>query len=445
MTWHIVCLAGPTDSYAPRQSPGDATLLMPLDHPDHPDSPHTSVPDVFAMYGLAPTPAADDLLRAAVSVYTGDLRIPRRAAYDGWTRDLVLHLPVREPAVWVVAAPRLESLLSFLTGDHWRVVIRPVPRDYYPARGRRTRLSVPLNTNVVSLFSGGLDSYIGAIDALADVGQVVLVGHHAAGQGPTSAAQRHTLAALRASYPEERTPFLKCWLSPPKGPRRASETTTRGRSMLFLALGVAVASGLAGARLLVPENGFISLNVPLTPPRLGSFSTRTTHPHLIELLRRLLNDLGIAVAVDLPYRFRTKGEMVEGCVDQDTLARGMAVAMSCAHPGAGRFVQGGSPNQHCGYCIPCLIRRAAIARSGPDPDPTPYIWGDLRVPFSPTRGADLRALRLALDRYGRRPPTLADVLMAGPLPGTPSDRAAYLETFRRGLAELRHFVDHSAR
>lgn len=78
---------------------------------------------------------------------------------------------------------------------------------------------------------------------------------------------------------------------------RASETTTRGRSVLFLALGVAVASGLGPARLLVPENGFISLNVPLTPPRSGSFSTRTTHPHLIALLRDLLNELQLPVAL----------------------------------------------------------------------------------------------------------------------------------------------------
>lgn len=30
--------------------------------------------------------------------------------------------------------------------------------------------------------------------------------------------------------------------------------------------------------LLVPENGLIALNVPLDETRVGSFSTRTTHP-----------------------------------------------------------------------------------------------------------------------------------------------------------------------
>ncbi len=442
MTWHIVCLAGPTDGYAVDAAPDDAVLRVPFDCPGDPDAPLTSVPDVLATHGLAAMPAAHDLLRAAIGAYTGDVRISRREAYDGWTRDLVLHLPVSEPSGWTNGAARLERLLAFLTGDHWSVRVRPAPGDYRPRPGQVQGQVVRLGSETVSLFSGGLDSYIGAIDALAGGGQVVLVGHHAAGQGPTSTAQRHALAALRATYPAERTPFLRCWLSPPKGLSRASETTTRGRSILFLALGIAVASGLGRARLLVPENGFISLNVPLTPPRTGSLSTRTTHPHLIALLRRLLEDLQIPVALELPYRFRTKGEMLAGCADQATLARGLAATMSCARPGAGRFVQGGSPNQHCGYCIPCLIRRAAIAAWGADP--TSYIWEDVRAPLSPTRGADLRALRLALERYNHQGPTLADVLAAGPLPGAPDERTEYLDVFRRGLAELRRFVDRFA-
>ncbi len=440
MTWHIVCLAGPTDDYTPKTADGDAVLRVPFDRPGDPDAPQSSVPDVLATHGLLPIPAADDLLRAATAAYSGDIRISRRDAYDGWTRDLVLHLVVSEPAGWAAGAARLERLLAFLTGDHWRVLIRPAPSDYRQDSGQALGRLVPVESNTVCLFSGGLDSYIGVLDALSDEGQVVLVGHHAAGQGPTSTAQERALAALRASYPVDRLPFLKCWLTPPKGLRRASEITTRGRSILFLALGVAVASGLRDGRLLIPENGFISLNVPLTPPRSGSFSTRTTHPHLIALLHDLLTDLDIPVALELPYRFRTKGEMLAACADQDNLVGGLASTMSCAHPGAGRFIKGGSPNRHCGYCVPCLIRRAAVTAWGIDP--TPYLWSDLRAPLSATRGADLRALRLALEQYSRRPPRLANLLAAGPLPGTPDERAAYLDMFRRGIEELRRFIDY---
>lgn len=159
---------------------------------------------------------------------------------------------------------------------------------------------------------------------------------------------------------------------------------------------------------------------------------------MITLLRGLLADLQLPVSLELPYRFRTKGEMLADCADQTALGAGITATMSCAHPGAGRFVPGGSPNRRCGYCFPCLIRRAAISAWGRDP--TSYIWEDLRSPLSPTRGADLRAVRLALERYDRRSPSFADVLAAGPFPGTPHERTDYLDVFRRGLAELRRFV-----
>jgi hypothetical protein len=442
MSWHIVCLAGPADCYTPEISAEDEVLRVPFDRPADPDALQSSVSAILATYGLTPLPLAADLLRAASAAYTGDIRISRQTAYDGWTRDLVLHIFVQDPSGWANASARLEQLLAFLTGDHWRVLTRPTPGAYCPVAGRIAGRAVRLETDTVCLFSGGLDSYIGVLDVLSIQEQVILIGHHAAGQGPTSTAQARALAALRASYPAERTPFLKCWLTPPKGLRRASEMTTRGRSILFLALGIAVASGLGDARLLVPENGMISLNVPLTPPRSGSLSTRTTHPHLLALLRDLLVDLGIPVKIESPYRFRTKGEMLCACADQTALAQALAVTMSCAHPGAGRFIKGGSANQHCGYCLPCLIRRAAIAAWGRDP--TSYIWSDLRVPLSPTRGADLRAVRLALDRYNHQVPTLADVLIAGPLPGSPDDRAAYVNVFCRGLVELGSFVERFA-
>src|SRR6266852_896439 len=45
--------------------------------------------------------------------------------------------------------------------------------------------------------------------------------------------------------------------------------------------------------LYVPENGLIALNVPLDPLRLGSFSTRTTHPFYIARWNELLKMVGM--------------------------------------------------------------------------------------------------------------------------------------------------------
>jgi hypothetical protein len=93
--------------------------------------------------------------------------------------------------------------------------------------------------------------------------------------------------------------------------------------------------------------------------------------------------------------------------------------------------------------VPCLVRRSAIESSG-RLDPTAYTWDDLRSPLSTARSADLRAVKLALERYNDRAPALADVLRAGPLPGNDEHRRGYLDVFGRGLAELRQFVDRHA-
>jgi hypothetical protein len=438
MSWHIICLAGPNDPFAPDLTPTDETLLVPLDAPEHPYSLRTTVPDVLAGHGILPSDSAYDLLNAAVAAYTADVRVPRRTAFDGWTRDLVLHLPVLS-AGWSQGAEVLTKLLWFLTGDHWVVRTRQAPGSYLPSQGRVTRRGArELEAESVCLFSGGLDSYVGAVDLLDAGEQVVLVGHHGAGGGATSTSQKVALTVLREEYSEERSPLLQFWISPPKGEERASEITTRGRSILFLGLGATVADGLRAERLVVPENGLISLNVPLTNSRLGSLSTRTTHPYTMKLFRDLLAVIDVGVRVELPYRFHTKGEMLNGCANNRLVRPGLLATMSCSHPGAARFA-GKSPSVHCGYCVPCVIRRAATSASGLS-DPTTYATEDLSRPLDGESGSDLRALRIALDRYQKDPPTLADVLVPGPLPGTDEELSAYLAVFRRGLDEVRSLL-----
>jgi len=443
MTWHVICRAGPHDDFVPLLEPGADVVEVPFDYPGHRFALGSSIPRLLDNYGLRPSIAAEDVLRAAIAAYVADVRIPRDAAFDRWTRDIIVYIPAREPELWRHATSTFEDLLSFLTGDRWRVEVRPAPttyRPYYlaPARRRRRKGIHRLHTNIVSLFSGGLDSFIGAIDLLERHGQVALVGHHSAGGGPTSVAQDRSLGAIRERYSEVEAPFLHTWLSSPVGSTGASEITTRSRSILFMALGVFFADGLQAQQLVVPENGWISLNVPLTLSRIGSFSTRTTHPYLMDLVRQLLDHLELQLDVVSPYRFLTKGDMVAACASQELLTDGLANTMSCAHPGAGRFTAARNSNQHCGRCLPCLVRRAAISVS--KSDPTSYHWTSVVTPLTAETGADLMAVKMALDRYAKAPPRLVDILQAGPLPGSDGELQGYLDVFRRGLDELRTFL-----
>ncbi len=213
----------------------------------------------------------------------------------------------------------------------------------------------------------------------------------------------------------------------------------RSRSVLFLALGVAVASVLGDdAPLVVPENGLISLNIPLTGTRVGSSSTRTTHPHFIAGMRDVLSMLGIPVVIELPYRHATKGEMLKGVADEVALQAMLPLTMSCSHPEVSRW-EGATPGTHCGYCFPCLIRRAAVTAAGLEAHDAQYTH-DVRTDTpGGKKGRDLRALKMALHRLREsNAPPILHALEGGPLPQ--EEFPGFAEVYARGMSELDSFV-----
>ena len=219
-----------------------------------------------------------------------------------------------------------------------------------------------------------------------------------------------------------------------------TEDTTRGRSFLFFALGVLAGTGLGGPFTLnVPENGLIALNVPLDPLRLGACSTRTTHPYYMARWNDLLTSLGVNGCVSNPYWNMTKGEMVADCRNMALLATVIPSSLSCASPTKGRWQ--GRGIEHCGYCVPCLIRRAALNMAlGSGNDPTPYAVNDLTARPLSTRqseGQQIRSYQFAIARLQARP-ALATLLIHKP--GSLSDEADHLDelagVYWRGMNEV---------
>ena len=52
--------------------------------------------------------------------------------------------------------------------------------------------------------------------------------------------------------------------------------------------------------------------------------------------------------------------MLAGCGNQALLKRNAAATISCSSYTKGRYK--GLPNEHCGYCVPCLNRSVALWR-----------------------------------------------------------------------------------
>lgn len=284
--------------------------------------------------GVFPSEMGVDVLVLATHVHAADTRISRDSeSQDGWTRELRLIVPVADPDRWQAAAPTFVRLLNFLTGDRWTLGFRARPERFVrvapmpPAR----LLGSPFDG--LALFSGGLDSLIGAINALEAGRTPLLISH--AGEGATSDAQTTIFETLKQHYRGRAFDRLRLWMWFPDGFVRGSagENTTRGRSFLFFALGIFAGSGLEGAfTLQVPENGLIAVNVPLDPLRLGALSTRTTHPFYIARWNDALATLGISGRIENPYWDRTKGEMTAECANPTLLRQLTPESLSCASP-----------------------------------------------------------------------------------------------------------------
>ena len=81
------------------------------------------------------------------------------------------------------------------------------------------------------------------------------------------------------------------------------------------------------------------------------------------LFQELLEFVEIPVKLVNPYQFKTKGEMLIDVKNQIFLKNNLENTMSCSHPDIGRM-QKETEARHCGYCLPCVIRQAAIMRAG---------------------------------------------------------------------------------
>ena len=400
-----------------------------------------AVADLGRMH-LQPSEVGLDLLIFAAHIHAADTRIARLSdAQDGWTRELRLVVPVADPARWWTAAPILTRMLNFLTGDRWTLGFRARPRRFARlAPARRARLFDP-PFDRLQLFSGGMDSLIGAIDALSAGRTPLFISH--AGEGATSDAQTRLYDTLKTRFPGRGFERLRLWMAFPDGfiAGTAGENTTRGRSFLFFALGAFAGSAFGLDFVLqCPENGLIAINVPLDPVRLGALSTRTTHPFYIARWNQALQALGITGRIENPYWDKTKGEMVAACANGALLRELTPISLSCASPSKGRWQ--GLGTQHCGYCLPCLIRRASLTTGfAPDSDPTTYTVDDLSARPLNTKeseGVQIRSFQLAIARLRRRP-DLARLLIHKPGPlfdETPARQDALADVYRRGMAEL---------
>lgn len=413
-----------------KRPPLSADAVVHLDKPGTPGfCVHTNFRDLWPLLEAKQAPVQAFLL-FALAVWAADKLLPRHPRPDAWTRNLTLEIPTTSN--WAGLAPRLTPLLNFLTGDTWTLQPREAPAEikfsgHWPYSWEPT---------AVALFSGGLDSLTGAIDLLEQGHRLVLVSHYDYGQ--LAATQQTLAAALAEHYGPERLHHLGLRVQL-EGP----ELTLRSRSLLYLALGLTAVSAFPGdLPLIIPENGWISLNPPLTLNRLGAYSTRTTHPHFLDELTSLWQAAGLDQSLVNPYHNLTKGQMLAQCRNLDLLEKLAPLSISCARPVAGRWR--GESVGACGYCYPCLVRRAALHRLSWDrgADYRVDVLGNPEVIRHRVKGRNLRALCLALKTWEHSHQEIFSRLWLATEPAQISERLATAQRLlEAGFAEFSRWLE----
>lgn len=412
----------------PEDRRGDVTYFSMYGHDGLPDvsTVGASLIEDIKRAGIAPGAASWDFLTLALAVNAADHAVERNLSADGWTRVIELEVVLYEPAPFVELTDEIQQTLRFLTGDFWRISFL---EGGYPPPVPKNR--VVHNADCVSLLSGGLDSLIGALDLTADGRSPIFVSHTARGDSVTQALYARTLGGADRHIQWNQNIWLK--------PQRDGEGSTRGRSIVFFAFAAivadshAVGTGSTSLDVFVPENGLISLNVPLNAGRVGSLSTKTTHPVFMRRLQAIWSRLEIPADLRLPYAAMTKAEMMERCLDKPRLTELAGQSTSC-----GRYAVYGL--QHCGRCVPCLVRRAAFLCSGiADTTPKAYYFGDLKA-AQPDRGANdvaaVAAAVLKVEETGVRAFTAGQFAAFA----NPTERAVFEGVVERGLGELGHLL-----
>ena len=276
-----------------------------------------------------------DVFLIGCFVYGIDILLPRKSfSINGWSREIEVEFPVESPDLFNGGKNELEQLLSFLTGDYWQISF--IQRDVTPLFVNTKKVysnDYRKSHKKISLFSGGLDSLIGVIDELAkSKNRMVLVSHYDATFKGAKSDQDKIDKILYKKYSHYHLLQTRVDLAgyDINGNKINTETTLRSRSFLFLCQAVFVASSIEdGIEILIPENGTISLNHPLTPSRRSSCSTRTAHPYYLIKVVDFISKLGLNHLIKNGYEMKTKGEMLEECIDKDILRATYKKSCSC--------------------------------------------------------------------------------------------------------------------
>ncbi len=291
-------------------------------------------------HGLAAIPAiAKDILEVFKKIYIADISTRKRGDVR---RTLSVNAMVSNVSLWKQAAPVLKKLIAFVSGDKLNIVFSSVSNQ-------KKMIIIPLfapnhyDAEGVSLLSGGLDSLCGAYENYRSEISSYYVSYRV--KPYDTRAQKDVVENLQL-YMDN---LLHIHF--PRFEYKKVETSQRTRSLMYLALATLTASGYGISRILIYENGIMSLN----PSFFGRHTTKSTHPKTLYLYNTLLALLDLQCRIENPFMFYTKGEIIQKL--SDDFKDIIKYTTTCGADRRNPYVR----NDQCGFCAPCVLRKISLA------------------------------------------------------------------------------------
>lgn len=195
--------------------------------------------------------------------------------------------------------------------------------------------------NSLLLFSGGLDSYIGALD-LERKKKTSILSHTITSNNMFGKAKKlYHQSNILHNFPliNTNSQFKTNTLIP-----EAPQT----RTLLFTLNAIPICDYYGINKIIISENGPLMVNPPFSK---YSIPTRTTRPEVIDVFNKIFKQyLEFPLTIELPYKGYTKAEMIAAFKDQE---EALKQSYSC-------FAYRGRTKM-CGKCYGCFVRRASMA------------------------------------------------------------------------------------
>ena len=302
-----------------------------------------------------------DLAEVATYIYQADKGL-RRGEGSEWTREISMLVPVRAVSTWRKLSAPLSHILFELTGDVFSFYFVQRQGREVPFVDSRSKVQTPAS-DCVCLFSGGLDGFAGVTNLVNRRRKPILVSHYISILKPI---QQQQVEAFNKVFQSE-LEHMQFRVAPRNNantfrPFVTRENTQRPRSFLYLSMAALVAFERGLKEIFICENGVLAINVPMTAARMGSRSTRSTHPHFLQPFQDFIRKLfKTEITIRNPFSFKTKKEVVQ-VVTQLPLKRELRHTISCW--GFPRRTMNVPNTNHCGYCLPCIHRRISFVAAG---------------------------------------------------------------------------------